>query len=103
MADLNGQDCTHAVESAVKAAPTLRSKTGKERGEMLEKWHSALVAARDELATIVTAENGKPRVEAVGEIDYAAGFLSWFAGAARRVEGTVSCLTYSIIHPQTLC
>lgn len=91
------------MESATTAAPTLRSKTGKERGELLDKWHSAVIAAREELATIVTAENGKPKAEALGEIDYAAGFLSWFAGAARRVEGTVCLFTHSTIHLEALC
>jgi len=63
--------------------------TGKARGELLLRWYSLVVEATEDLAAIITAENGKTLVEAQGEVAYAAGFLSWFAGAAPRVEGSV--------------
>ncbi len=77
------------MESAVKAGQELLAMTSKERGAILRRWFDLTIAARDDLAVIITAENGKPLAEAQGEITYAADFLDWFAGVGRRIDGMV--------------
>ena len=54
------------------------------------RWFSLMTEAKDDLASITAAENGKTLAEARGEVSYAADFLSWFAGAAPRIDGSVS-------------
>jgi succinate-semialdehyde dehydrogenase/glutarate-semialdehyde dehydrogenase len=67
----------------------LKKMTGKERGELLRNWFNLMMAAREDLATIISVENGKTLVESRGEVIYAADFLEWFSGAAPRINGTV--------------
>ena len=57
---------------------------------MLLKWHRLIVAARDNIATLVVYETGKPMSEALGEVDYALGFAWWFAGEAERIRGSIA-------------
>jgi succinate-semialdehyde dehydrogenase/glutarate-semialdehyde dehydrogenase len=64
--------------------------TGKAKSELLLKWHTLVIDAAEDLAAIITAENGKTLAEAHGEVMYAADFLYWFAGAAPRMDGSVS-------------
>lgn len=87
--DLTGDDCTKAVDAAVAALKQLRDLTGKERGAILRKWYELTIDAREDLAAIITAENGKTLAEARGEVTYAADFLNWFSGEACRIEGSV--------------
>ena len=76
-----------AVEAANAAWPAWRARTAKERSAILRKWYELLIANQEDLAQIMTAEQGKPLVEARGEIGYAASFIEWFAEEGKRVYG----------------
>ncbi|MDC8803865.1 NAD-dependent succinate-semialdehyde dehydrogenase [Halomonas pacifica] len=76
-----------AIEAAEAAFPAWRALTALERADILMKWHDLMIEHQDELAWIMTLEQGKPLAEAAGEIAYAASFLRWFAEQARRVSG----------------
>lgn len=76
-----------AIEAAEAAFPAWRALTALERADILMKWHDLMLEHQDELAWIMTLEQGKPLAEAAGEIAYAASFLRWFAEQARRVSG----------------
>jgi succinate-semialdehyde dehydrogenase/glutarate-semialdehyde dehydrogenase len=76
-----------AIEAAHKAQPAWRAMTAKERGAVLRKLFELLIANTDDLATIMTAEQGKPLAESKGEIAYAASFIEWFAEEGKRVYG----------------
>lgn len=78
-----------AIEAAERAWPAWRALTPDARGAILRDWAARMRDARDDLALIVTLEQGKPLAEARGEIDYAAGFLDWFAEEGRRSYGDV--------------
>jgi succinate-semialdehyde dehydrogenase/glutarate-semialdehyde dehydrogenase len=78
-----------AIEAADAALPAWRAKTAKERSNILRKWFDLMMANQDDLAAIMTAEQGKPLAEAKGEIAYAASFIEWFAEEAKRVYGDV--------------
>jgi len=82
-------ETTEAIRSAQKALPAWQALTGKARGAILLKWANLMMANQDDLAAIMTAEQGKPRAEAAGEIAYAASFLEWFGEEAKRVDGDV--------------
>jgi succinate-semialdehyde dehydrogenase/glutarate-semialdehyde dehydrogenase len=74
--------------SAANAAwPAWRARTAGERCALLEAWHALVLANLDDLALIMTAEQGKPLAEAQGEIRYAASFIKWFAEEGRRTGG----------------
>jgi len=76
-----------AVEAAATAFPGWKTRSADERANLLEEWHSLILAAAPDLARIMTAEQGKPLAEAEGEIRYAASFVKWFAAEGRRVSG----------------
>jgi len=76
-----------AVEAAERAQKPWAALTAKQRGAVLRKWFELIVAARDDLALIMTSEQGKPLAEARGEIDYAASFIEFYAEEAKRVYG----------------
>ncbi|KXS37451.1 MAG: succinate-semialdehyde dehydrogenase (NADP+) [Halomonadaceae bacterium T82-2] len=76
-----------AIEAADAALPSWRAQTAQERADILMKWYDLMLEHQDELATIMTLEQGKPLKEAAGEIVYAASFLRWFAEEARRIYG----------------
>ncbi|MFW2851925.1 NAD-dependent succinate-semialdehyde dehydrogenase [Sphingomonas sp. TX0543] len=78
-----------AVGAAQRALAAWRAQTGKARGMILRRWHNLMIAHAEDLARLMTAEQGKPLAEARGEVLYAAGFLEWFAEEARRVHGEV--------------
>jgi succinate-semialdehyde dehydrogenase / glutarate-semialdehyde dehydrogenase len=78
-----------AIDAAHAALPGWRKKTAKERAAILRKWHELMLANQDDLAAIMTAEQGKPLAESRAEIVYAAGFLDWFGEEAKRVYGDV--------------
>ena len=86
---LGGAEADRAVAAADRALPAWRALTGKARGAVLRRWHDLMVAHADDLARLMTAEQGKPLAEAHGEVLYAAAFLEWFAEEARRVHGEV--------------
>ena len=87
VANLGAIDAAAAISAANKAWPAWRAKTAKERGAILMKWFALLHANADDLARIMTAEQGKPLAEAKGEVAYGASFIEWFAEEARRVYG----------------
>jgi succinate-semialdehyde dehydrogenase/glutarate-semialdehyde dehydrogenase len=76
-----------AIEAADRALAGWRSKLAKERAAVLRKFFDLMMANQDDLATILTAEQGKPLTEAKGEIAYGASFLEWFAEEAKRIYG----------------
>jgi succinate-semialdehyde dehydrogenase/glutarate-semialdehyde dehydrogenase len=76
-----------AIEAADAAWPAWRAQTGKERGAILRRWFDLLVANQEDLAKLMTAEQGKPLAEAKGEVAYGASFVEWFAEEAKRVYG----------------
>jgi succinate-semialdehyde dehydrogenase/glutarate-semialdehyde dehydrogenase len=76
-----------AIEAAARALPEWRARTGKERAAVLRKWFELMMANQEDLAQIMTAEQGKPLAESRGEIAYAAAFLEWFGEEAKRVYG----------------
>lgn len=76
-----------AIEAAETALPAWRAKTAKERSAILRKWFELIMANQEDLAIIMTAEQGKPLAEAKGEIAYAASFIEWFAEEGKRVYG----------------
>jgi len=78
-----------AIEAADAAWPAWRSKTAKERSAILRRWFDLMIANKDDLAAIMTAEQGKPLAESAGEIMYGASFIEWFAEEAKRVYGDV--------------
>lgn len=87
VANLGPQDAEAAIAAANAAWPAWRGKTGKERHAILLKWFQLLMANQEDLARIMTAEQGKPFAEAKGEIAYGASFVEWFAEEAKRVNG----------------
>ncbi|CAG7918222.1 unnamed protein product [Penicillium olsonii] len=84
------EDVSAAVEIAHVAFEQYRKVLPRQRAKWLLKWHDLTLAARDDLAQIVTHETGKPLAEAYGEIDYSLGFLWFFSGECERIQGTVS-------------
>lgn len=84
---MGAAETRRAIDAANAAWPAWRKKTAKERAAILRKWHDLMIAHADDLALILTTEQGKPLVEAKGEIGYAASFLEWFAEEGKRVYG----------------
>jgi succinate-semialdehyde dehydrogenase / glutarate-semialdehyde dehydrogenase len=87
VANLGPDDARRAIAAADTAWPAWRSKTGKERHAIMTKWYQLLMANQEDLARIMTAEQGKPFAEAKGEIAYGSSFVEWFAEEAKRVNG----------------
>ena len=83
------EDTRAAIECADAAWVAWRSKTGKERANILRAWFNAMMANQEDLAIIMTCEQGKPLLESRGEIAYAASFIEWFAEEAKRLYGDV--------------
>jgi succinate-semialdehyde dehydrogenase / glutarate-semialdehyde dehydrogenase len=82
-------EAQRAIDAAQAAFGPWRRTTAKARGEVLRRWYELMLQHREDLATLITLEEGKPLAEARGEIDYAAGFMRWFAEEATRVRGDV--------------
>jgi succinate-semialdehyde dehydrogenase/glutarate-semialdehyde dehydrogenase len=83
-----GAEETHrAVDAAERALPAWRAKTAKERAAILRKWFDLMMANQEDLAQLMTAEQGKPLTESRGEIAYAASFIEWFAEEGKRIYG----------------
>jgi len=87
--DMGASETRRAIEAASSALPGWRKKTAKERAIILRRWFDALMAAQDDLALLLTSEQGKPLAEARGEIAYGASFVEWFAEEGKRVYGDV--------------
>jgi succinate-semialdehyde dehydrogenase / glutarate-semialdehyde dehydrogenase len=76
-----------AIEAAARAFPVWRRKTAKERATVMRRWFDLMIANQEDLAQLMTAEQGKPITESRGEVAYAASFLEWFGEEAKRVYG----------------
>ncbi|WP_269317541.1 NAD-dependent succinate-semialdehyde dehydrogenase [Exiguobacterium sp. KJ 601] len=81
------QEATQAVDAAHEALQEWQQKTAEERGELLNEWHRLIAEHTEELARTMVEEQGKPLKEAIGEINYANGFIDWYAAEGRRVYG----------------
>jgi succinate-semialdehyde dehydrogenase/glutarate-semialdehyde dehydrogenase len=87
VANLGATETEAALAAAATAWPVWRAKTAKERAAIMMKWFNLLIQHADDLARIMTAEQGKPLAEARGEVIYGASFIDWFAEEAKRVYG----------------
>ncbi|KAL2205611.1 aldehyde dehydrogenase [Sarocladium strictum] len=83
-------DVNDYVETSHAAFKQFRHINPRDRAKLLLKWHDLVTAAKEDIANIVVHETGKPKAEALGEVDYALGFLWWFAGEAERIRGSVA-------------
>jgi succinate-semialdehyde dehydrogenase/glutarate-semialdehyde dehydrogenase len=84
---MGADETRRAIQGAETALPAWRAKTAKDRSIILRRWFDLMLANQEDLAIIMTAEQGKPLAEARGEIAYAASFIEWFAEEAKRVYG----------------
>ena len=89
VARCGGDETRRAIEAAEKAQVLWRQKTATERSNLLRKWFNLMMEAQEDLAQILTAEQGKPLFESRGEIAYGASFIEWFAEEAKRIYGDV--------------
>lgn len=87
VADCGAEDAERAIEAARLALPGWRSRPAKERANLLRCWFDLIVAHGEDLARLMTAEQGKPLAEARGEVAYGASFVEWFAEEAKRIAG----------------
>ncbi|MBL8250132.1 MAG: NADP-dependent succinate-semialdehyde dehydrogenase [Candidatus Competibacter sp.] len=86
---LGAVETRRAIEAAHRALPDWRGRTAQARALILRRWFQLMMEHQEELATLMTREQGKPLAEARGEIAYAAGFIDWFAEEGKRVYGDV--------------
>ncbi|QKC91757.1 NAD-dependent succinate-semialdehyde dehydrogenase [Mesorhizobium sp. NZP2234] len=86
VAALDARQTTKAIDAAARAFPAWRSLLPQERSRILRKWFELIIAAKDDLALLMTLEQGKPLQESLGEIDYAASFVEWYAEEAKRLN-----------------
>src|SRR5688572_18680572 len=84
---VGGAETRQAVEAADRAFVEWRKKTAKERAAVLRRWYELMIANQEDLARLMTIEQGKPLVESRGEVVYAGAFLEWFGEEAKRVYG----------------
>ncbi|MFM8450003.1 MAG: NAD-dependent succinate-semialdehyde dehydrogenase [Haliscomenobacter sp.] len=87
--DLGEAEAVEAIEAAHRAFPAWRALAAGVRAALLRKWFDLMIAHQEDLARILTAEQGKPLAEARGEIRYGASFIEWFGEEARRVYGDI--------------
>ena len=84
---LGRAETRNAIDAAARAFPAWRKKTAKERAAVMRRWFDLMLANQDDLARLMTIEQGKPITESSGEVLYAAGFLEWFGEEAKRIYG----------------
>ena len=87
--DMDAGDASTAITAAQAAFPSWAARPGKERAVILRKWFDLIVSHADDLALLMTAEQGKPVAEARGEVMYGASFIEWFAEEGKRINGDV--------------
>ena len=87
--DMGAEETRRAIEAADRALPDWRSRTAKERAQLLRKWFDLMMANQEDLAVLMTVEQGKLLAESRGEIAYAASFIEWFAEEGKRAYGDV--------------
>jgi len=84
---MGAAETQRAIDAAHTALPAWRSKTAAQRGKILRRWFELMLENQDDLALLMTLEQGKPLIEARGEIAYAASFIEWFAEEGKRAYG----------------
>jgi len=89
VASLGANETRRAIEAAHAALPAWQKKTAKERAQLLRRWFDLIMANQEDLARIMTLEQGKPLAESRGEIAYGASFIEWFSEEGKRVYGDV--------------
>ena len=94
VANLEVKDVELAIAAAENALPAWRSKLAKERAQIMRKWFDLIIENTQDLAKLMTLEQGKPLAEAAGEVVYGASFVEWFAEEAKRVEGSILGTTW---------
>ncbi|WP_454056381.1 NAD-dependent succinate-semialdehyde dehydrogenase [Cupriavidus sp. Marseille-Q8015] len=87
--DSDAADARAAADAAAAAFPAWSRRTARERAQYLKRWHALILAHEQDLARIVSAEQGKPMHESVGEVRYGASYVEWFAEEATRICGDV--------------
>jgi succinate-semialdehyde dehydrogenase/glutarate-semialdehyde dehydrogenase len=87
--DLGVAEVRRAIEAADRAYPAWRAKTAKERAAVLRRWYDLIIENQDDLAVLMTSEQGKALAESKGEVAYGAAFIEWFGEEAKRVYGDV--------------
>jgi len=109
MPEMNKDDAEDAIKAAAKAFTSFRRTTARERSRMLRKWYQLMMDNIDDLAKLITWENGKSTTDAKGEVTYAANFFEWFAEEAPRADGETIQATvpgnrvYTIKEPVGVC
>lgn len=84
---MGAEEARDAIDAANRALPAWRALTAKERANILRRWFNLMMEHQDDLARLMTLEQGKPLAEAKGEISYAASFIEWFAEEGKRIYG----------------
>ncbi len=84
---MGAAETREAIDAAAGALPAWRALTAKERSAILRRWFELMMEHQDDLARLMTLEQGKPLAEAKGEISYAASFIEWFAEEGKRIYG----------------
>lgn len=87
--DMSVEDTEKAIEAAANAFKSWQDVNAKERGLLLRKWYELLAKNQSEIASIMTAESGKPIKESMGEVAYGNSFIEWFSDEARRINGEI--------------
>ncbi len=87
--NLDASDAEKAIAAANEAFPKWKGITGKERAGLMRKWFDLILQNKDDLAILMTLEQGKPLTESAGEVVYGASFIEWYAEEAKRVSGTI--------------
>jgi len=89
VADMGAEDARQAIARAAAALPAWAAKTARERAAILRRWHDLILANQEALAVLLTREQGKPLIEAMGEVAYGASFVEWFAEEGKRAYGDI--------------
>jgi succinate-semialdehyde dehydrogenase/glutarate-semialdehyde dehydrogenase len=87
--NMGADETRRAITAAAKALPPWAARTAKDRSVIMRRWFDLMIANQDDLATLMTAEQGKPLAESKGEITYAASFIEWFAEEGKRLYGDI--------------
>src|SRR5690348_7517412 len=97
--EMGAAETRRAIAAAERALPDWRGRTAKERAAILRRWHDLMMANQEDLAQLMTAEQGKPLTESRGEIAYAAAFIEWFAEEGKRAYGDRKSTRLNSSHP----
>jgi succinate-semialdehyde dehydrogenase/glutarate-semialdehyde dehydrogenase len=89
VADMGAVETARAIAAAERALPAWRARTAKDRAAVLKRWHDLILANTDDLAWLMSCEQGKPLAESRGEVSYGASFIEWFAEEGKRAYGEV--------------